>query len=198
MIIFLKLKQTSVQSICCAWDKHIDPTIQSFIMVKSNSVLPVHRDHDMRSRSWRTPVQHEQTELMRGCKQYRVWTEQNKNTTAGHSDEKIHILMQVGRCAKVWSGKPDQRRKKLQLQSKGLNFTPCSSWKWGVEGEGGRWISHKQSQQSPLLGGSGGVVNSLYFCSASLKSLGCFYFRCVLSSQLKAVTINLWSLQSQL
>ena len=26
----------------------------------------------------------------------------------------------------------------------------------------------------PLLGDSGGVVNSLDFCSASLKSLGCF------------------------
>ena len=32
-----------------------------------------------------------------------------------------------------------------------------------------------------LLGGSGGVVNSLDFCPASLKSLG--YFRCILSSQ---------------
>ena len=41
-----------------------------------------------------------------------------------------------------------------------------------------------------LLGGSGGVVNSLDFCPASLKSLGCFYFRCVLSSQWKAVTVN--------
>ena len=29
-----------------------------------------------------------------------------------------------------------------------------------------------------LLGGSGGVVNSLDVCPASLKSLGCFYFRC--------------------
>ena len=27
-----------------------------------------------------------------------------------------------------------------------------------------------------LLGGSGGVVNSLDFCPASLKSLGCLYF----------------------
>ena len=27
-----------------------------------------------------------------------------------------------------------------------------------------------------LLGASGGVVNSLDFCPASLKSLGCFYF----------------------
>ena len=33
-----------------------------------------------------------------------------------------------------------------------------------------------------LLGDSGGVVNSLDFCPASLKSLGCFYFRCALSS----------------
>ena len=36
-----------------------------------------------------------------------------------------------------------------------------------------------------LLGGSGRVVNSLDFCPASLKSLGCFYFRCVFSSQWK-------------
>ena len=41
-----------------------------------------------------------------------------------------------------------------------------------------------------LLGDSGGVVNSLDFCPASLKSLGCFYFRCILSSQCKAVTVN--------
>ena len=32
------------------------------------------------------------------------------------------------------------------------------------------------------LGGLSGVVNSLDFCPASLKSLGCFYFRCVPSS----------------
>ena len=32
-----------------------------------------------------------------------------------------------------------------------------------------------------LLGDSGGVVNSLDFCPASLKSFGCFYFRCILS-----------------
>ena len=32
------------------------------------------------------------------------------------------------------------------------------------------------------MGGSGGVVNSLDFPPVSLKSLGCFYFRCVLSS----------------
>ena len=42
-----------------------------------------------------------------------------------------------------------------------------------------------------LLGDSSGVVNSLDFCPASFKSLGCFYFRCVLSSQWKAVKVNL-------
>ena len=30
------------------------------------------------------------------------------------------------------------------------------------------------------MGGSGGVVHSLDFCLALLKSLGCFYFRCIL------------------
>ena len=30
-----------------------------------------------------------------------------------------------------------------------------------------------------ILGDSGGVVNSLDFCLASLKSLGSFYFQCV-------------------
>ena len=42
-----------------------------------------------------------------------------------------------------------------------------------------------------LLGESGGDVNSLDFCPASLKSLGCFYFQCILPSQWKAVTVNL-------
>ena len=49
-----------------------------------------------------------------------------------------------------------------------------------------------------LLGGSDGVVNSLDFCPASLKSLGCFYFWHVLSSQWKAVTVNLRGLHCQL
>ena len=49
-----------------------------------------------------------------------------------------------------------------------------------------------------LLGGSGGVVNALDLCPASLKSLGCFHFRCVLSSQWKAVTVNLRILHCQL
>ena len=48
-----------------------------------------------------------------------------------------------------------------------------------------------------LLGDSGGVVNSLEFCPASLKSLGCFYFWCVLSSQWKVVTVNLQILHCQ-
>ena len=43
-----------------------------------------------------------------------------------------------------------------------------------------------QKQRVNLWGGSGGVVNSLDFCPASLKSLGCFHFRCVLSSQWKS------------
>ena len=61
------------------------------------------------------------------------------------------------------------------------------------------FIPASASPASPsLLGGSGGVVNSLDFCPASLKSLGCFYFRCVLSSQWKAVTVNLRILHCQL
>ena len=38
-------------------------------------------------------------------------------------------------------------------------------------------------QNTSLLGGSGGDVNSLDFCPALLKSLGCFYFQCVLSME---------------
>ena len=49
-----------------------------------------------------------------------------------------------------------------------------------------------------LLGDSGGVVNSLDFCPASLKSLCCIYFRCILSLQWKAVTVNLRILHCQL
>ena len=51
---------------------------------------------------------------------------------------------------------------------------------------------------SCLLGDSGGVVNSPDLCPASLRSLGSFYFRCVLSSQWKAVTVNLRILNCQL
>ena len=53
-------------------------------------------------------------------------------------------------------------------------------------------------QAWPVLGDSGGVVNSLEFCPASLKSLGSFYFRCILSSQWKVVTVNLRILNCQL
>ena len=49
-----------------------------------------------------------------------------------------------------------------------------------------------------LLGSSGGVVHSLDFCLASLKSLGCFYFWCILSSQWKVATVNLQILHCQL
>ena len=42
---------------------------------------------------------------------------------------------------------------------------------------------------SAVLGDSGGVLTPLTL--ALLKSPGCFYFRCVLSSQWKAVTVNL-------
>ena len=43
--------------------------------------------------------------------------------------------------------------------------------------------NRERERERLLLGDSGGVVNSLDFCLASLKSLGWFYFRCVLSSQ---------------
>ena len=39
---------------------------------------------------------------------------------------------------------------------------------------------------------------SIDFCPALLKPLGCFYFRCVFSSQWKAVTVNLQVLHCQL
>ena len=58
-------------------------------------------------------------------------------------------------------------------------------------------VCPSESMESTLLGGSGGVVNSLDFCPASLKSLGFFYFRCVLSPQRKAVTANLRILHCQ-
>ena len=47
-------------------------------------------------------------------------------------------------------------------------------------------------------GGSGGFVNSLDFYLASLKSHGCFYFRYLLSSQWKAVTVKSQSQHCQL
>ena len=49
-----------------------------------------------------------------------------------------------------------------------------------------------------LLGGSGEVVNSLDFYPALLKSLGRFYFWCILSSKWKAVAVNLQSLHCPL
>ena len=76
------------------------------------------------------------------------------------------------------------------------------SWGRGVTGGRG---SRKEKEgvvyprhHSAVLGDSGGVVNSLDFCVALLQSPGCFYFRCVLSSQWKAVTVNLRILHCQL
>ena len=63
------------------------------------------------------------------------------------------------------------------------------------------WQSLSSTQgnsRADLLGDSGGFVNSHDFCPASLKSLGCFFFRCVLSSQWKAATVNLRILHCQL
>ena len=40
------------------------------------------------------------------------------------------------------------------------------------------------------MGDSGGVANSLDFYPASLKSLGCFYFRCVLSNVSSSEELN--------
>ena len=54
------------------------------------------------------------------------------------------------------------------------------------------------AESHKYLGGSGGVVNSLDFCLALLKSFLCFYFRCVLSLQWKAVTVNFRILHCQL
>ena len=51
----------------------------------------------------------------------------------------------------------------------------------------GKSTAHFRTKTLNLLGSSGRVVNSLDFYPALLKSLGCFYFRCVLSPQWKAV-----------
>ena len=49
-----------------------------------------------------------------------------------------------------------------------------------------------------LLSPSGGIVNFTDFYPALLKSLGCFYFQHMHSSQWKVVTLNLQNLQCQL
>ena len=78
-------------------------------------------------------------------------------------------------------------------------------WMWRCIKEGYIWpgpgflqVVRLLCECEGVLGSSGRVVNSLDFCLASLKSLGCFYFWCVLSSQWKAVTVNLWILHCQL
>ena len=60
------------------------------------------------------------------------------------------------------------------------------------------WIAQYCFKFHPYWAVQAGLSNSLDFYPASLKSLGCFYFQCVLSSQWKAVTVNLRSLQCQL
>ena len=57
-------------------------------------------------------------------------------------------------------------------------YTLWRHWRWRARPE---WTLAMLC----ILGDSGGVVISLDFCPASFKSLGCFYFRCVLSSQWK-------------
>ena len=54
------------------------------------------------------------------------------------------------------------------------------------------------SQLRQTVGRFGGVVNSLDFCPASLKSLGCFTSGAYFFSQSKAVTVNLRNLHCQL
>ena len=53
-----------------------------------------------------------------------------------------------------------------------------------------RTRTEKDALNVGLLGSSGRVVNSLDFCPAPPMSLGCFNFRCVLSSQWRAMTVN--------
>ena len=68
----------------------------------------------------------------------------------------------------------------------------------GGGGGGERGNPMSSLDQTGVLGGSGRVLNSLNFYQASFKSPGRFNFRCVLSSQWKAVTVNSRSLQCQL
>ena len=49
----------------------------------------------------------------------------------------------------------------------------------------------KSHKPVSLLGGSGEAVNSLDFCLALLKSLGCFYIWCILSSQWELSLIHI-------
>ena len=69
-------------------------------------------------------------------------------------------------------------------EGKYYNLGTCVLQNISLKNLNQRWL--------PLLGSSGGVVNSLDFCLASLKSLCCFYFQCILSShsQWKAMTVN--------
>ena len=67
---------------------------------------------------------------------------------------------------------------------------PLTGKTWG-------WGCHFGAVSVTHIGSSGGVVNSLDFWSASLKSLNCFHFRCILSSYWKEITVYKRSLQCQ-
>ena len=74
-------------------------------------------------------------------------------------------------------------------REQGARASKITTWrslqcpKKGTTVDSTRPIVSARTTAGGLLGGSGRVINSLDFCPASLKSLGCFYFRCVLSSQ---------------
>ena len=86
------------------------------------------------------------------------------------------------------NGRNSHANQKTQLQQSYLKHTQKRARRSCYLKKGHLYPSHAAK---PVLGDSGGVVNSLDLCPASLKFLGCFYFRCVLSSQWKAVTVNL-------
>ena len=87
--------------------------------------------------------------------------------------------------------------RELRRFERGLLYTVCPSFPLSTSLSLPLHSSPFRGERG-LLGGLSGVVNSLYLCPASLKSLGCFYFRCVLSSQWKAVTANFRILHCQL
>jgi len=86
---------------------------------------------------------------------------------------------------------------KCQEMLQSVSHSLAAAWNTASTLELDIWLGDKKIKSSCLLGDSGGVVNSLDFCPASLKSLWYFYFRRVLSSQWKAVTLNLRILHCQ-
>ena len=78
-----------------------------------------------------------------------------------------------------------------------INITPTqkSACKWRCDLS--RLLARKITEGIHLCKpASGEFVNSFDFCPALLKSLGCFYFRCVLSSQWKAANFTLPTLKT--